>query len=137
MSNKVEDTENIGLEIGEHLNGNEIISLYGGLGAGKTSLTRGIARAFGLENEVHSPTFSIVNEYKNGKANIFHFDMYRIGGLDDLESTGFYEYLNKGIVIIEWSENISEYMPIKVVKIFLECPYEENSRKIKVEGLEI
>ena len=93
ISNSALDTEKIGKDLAKTLKGNEIIALYGDLGVGKTAFTRGIADYFGVKNEVSSPTFSIVNEYAADKFNLYHFDMYRIKTAEDLESTGFFEYL--------------------------------------------
>ena len=137
ISSTVEETEKIGVKIGEKLKGDEVIALFGGLGAGKTALTRGIAGAFGAKEQVCSPTFAIVNEYKGEKGSIFHFDMYRISGAEDLDSTGFYEYLNKGLVIIEWSENIKNEIPEGAINIFIEPMEDENKRKIKMEGIKL
>ena len=137
ISSTVEEKEKIGERIGGKLKGNEVIALWGGMGMGKTALTRGIAEALGAKEQVCSPTFAIVNEYKGKKGHIFHFDMYRISSEEDLESTGFYEYLNKGLVIIEWSENIANVIPKGAINIFIEPMEDENKRKIKIEGMEI
>lgn len=136
ISNSVDDTEDIGKLIGKKLNGNEVIALYGGLGAGKTALTRGIVSGLGMEDCVSSPTFSIVNEYI-GDTSVYHFDMYRIDSWDDLYSTGFYDYIDNGILIIEWSENIEAVLPDDHIKISISYADKENSRIIEVEGLNI
>ena len=104
-SKNICETERIGEEIGKKLKGTEVIALYGGLGMGKTALTRGIAKGAGCRDCVSSPTFAIVNEYR-GRFKIYHFDMYRIDGWDDLYSIGFFDYLENGVLIIEWSEKI-------------------------------
>lgn len=139
LSNSVSETEKIGKKLASKLKGNEIIALYGDLGVGKTAITRGIADYFGVKNEVSSPTFSIVNEYTGGKFNIYHFDMYRISTFEDLESTGFFDYIGNGILIIEWSENIEEYLPVNIIKIDikklgLEEGSNENKRIITIKG---
>lgn len=135
-SNDFEQTEKIGEEIGKRLEGKEILALWGGMGMGKTALTRGIARAFGLEELVSSPTFAIVNEYGNDKIKIYHFDMYRIQSEEDLESTGFYDYIDNGILIIEWSENIRDFIPKGAIDIIINSGENENQRKIEIEGIE-
>ena len=139
LSDSVSETEKIGKKLASKLKGNEIIALYGDLGVGKTAITRGIADYFGVKNEVSSPTFSIVNEYTGGKFNIYHFDMYRISTFEDLESTGFFDYIGNGILIIEWSENIEEYLPVNIIKIDikklgLEEGSNENKRIITIKG---
>ena len=127
------ETEKIGRMLASSLKGNEVITLYGDLGVGKTTFTRGIASFFNIENEVSSPTFAIMNEYINENISIYHFDMYRINSFEELESTGFFEYLNKGLIIIEWSENIESYLPKDVIKVNIE---KENKaeRKITIIG---
>ncbi len=100
------DTIEIGKKLGAALRGGETIAYRGGLGAGKTTMTRGIALGMGLPDIVSSPTFAIVNEYCGDNLRLCHFDMYRINGADSLESTGYYDYLGKNTVIAaEWSEN--------------------------------
>jgi len=131
ISHSLEDTERIANEIASTLKGNEVIAYLGGLGAGKTTFTRGVAAAFGFENGVHSPTFAIVNEYHGGKVPIYHFDMYRVMDEDDLYSTGFYDYIGKGLIIIEWSENILEYLPEDAIFIEISYGENENTRIIK------
>ncbi len=130
ISHSLEDTEHIAREIAQTLKGNEVIAMKGGLGVGKTTFTRGLVSFFGVDSGVHSPTFAIVNEY-HGTVPVYHFDMYRVMDEDDLYSTGFYDYLGKGLIIIEWSENILDYLPSDA--IFIELAYGEDmdSRIIK------
>ena len=135
-SGSEKETEQIGLMLGERLKGKEIIALYGGLGMGKTAITRGISDYFGLKEYVSSPTFAIVNEY-DGRYKIYHFDMYRIKNLDDLESTGFYDYIDNGIIIIEWSENIEYALPKEVIRVRFEKGINDNDRNISIEGIDL
>ncbi len=127
-----EETLDIGVKLASGLKGNEVIALFGGLGMGKTALTTGIAKGLGAENCVSSPTFAIVNEY-HGKAAIYHFDMYRVNTWDDLYSTGFFDYLGNGVIIIEWSENIENALPDEYIKISIEKGSSENERIFTVE----
>ena len=127
-----EETLDIGVKLASGLKGNEVIALFGGLGMGKTALTTGIAKGLGAENCVSSPTFAIVNEY-HGKVNIYHFDMYRVNTWDDLYSTGFFDYLGNGVIIIEWSENIENALPDEYIKISIEKGSSENERIFTVE----
>ena len=138
ISNSALDTEKIGKDLAKTLKGNEIIALYGDLGVGKTAFTRGIADYFGVKDEVSSPTFSIVNEYAADKFSLYHFDMYRIKTVEDLESTGFFEYLGNNILVIEWSENIEDYLPKDIIKVTInkinsESDNNENQRIITIE----
>ena len=131
------ETEALGKKFASKLKeGNEVIAFYGDLGAGKTTFTRGIADFFNLKHEVSSPTFSLVNEYETPQIKIYHFDMYRINSLEDLESTGFFDYLGKGIFIIEWSENIDRYLPEETIKIKIENK-DQNSRIIYIKGADL
>lgn len=130
------ETEALGKKFASKLKGNEVIAFYGDLGAGKTTFTRGIADFFNLKHEVSSPTFSLVNEYETPQIKIYHFDMYRINSLEDLESTGFFDYLGKGIFIIEWSENIDRYLPDETIKIKIENN-DQNSRIIYIKGADL
>ena len=115
ISHSYEDTLKIGEGLAEGLKGTEVIALFGGLGMGKTALTTGIARGLGSSDSVSSPTFALVNEY-HGKYNVYHFDMYRISSWDDLYSIGFFDYLDTGVLVIEWSENIENALPPRVYK---------------------
>lgn len=133
QSNSVLETEQLAKKIASKLNGNEIITFYGDLAAGKTAFTRGFADYFGLKDDVSSPTFSLMNEYSNKKVKIFHFDMYRIKSFEDLESTGFFDYIGKGIMLIEWSENIEEFINENVIKIKIN-KISENSRQFEITG---
>ena len=99
ISKSCEQTEQIGEKLAQTLVGTEVIALFGELGAGKTAFTRGICRGLNVENNVCSPTFAILNEY-DGKFKVFHFDMYRVKTIDDLYSTGYFDYLDNGVLII-------------------------------------
>lgn len=133
ISESPEKTEQLGRAIAKNLKGNEVIAMFGGLGMGKTALTRGIAAGLGAPDCVSSPTFALVNEY-DGRCKIYHFDMYRINGIDDLYAIGFFDYLDSGVLVIEWSENIVDALPEESIIIKLEHGEDENSRIITVEG---
>ena len=96
------------------------IALYGDLGVGKTAFVRGFASVLSPQSIVRSPTFALVNEYRAGALPLFHFDMYRIESEDDLESIGFYDYLDRGICIVEWSERIPYALPDDYLRIVIE-----------------
>ena len=133
LSHSPEETEHIGEELGRTLHAGSVVAYRGGLGMGKTAFTRGLARGLGCRGRVTSPTFTIVNEY-SGDIPLFHFDMYRISGWDDLYSTGFFEYLEEnGVLAVEWSENIEGALPEGSVHITLE-PLPDGSRRITAEG---
>lgn len=136
ISKSTDDTERIGEQIAKKLCGNEIIALFGGLGMGKTAFTRGLCSGLGVNDGVSSPTFALVNEY-HGKHNIYHFDMYRVTSWDDLYSTGFFDYLDKGILVIEWSENIEGALPENAIRINISMGNNDDERTFEIEGVDI
>lgn len=120
-TSSAEETIELGKKIGSCLTGGEIIAYRGGLGAGKTTFTRGLAMGMGLEDNVSSPTFAIVNEYHGKGLSLYHFDMYRIMGAESLETTGFYDYMSDSSVIAaEWSENIADALDDDTIVIEFE-----------------
>lgn len=136
FSHSAEETEKIGSDIAQKLNGTEVIALFGGLGMGKTAFTRGLSRGLGVDDGVSSPTFALVNEY-SGKYNIYHFDMYRVTSWDDLYSTGFFDYIDTGVLVIEWSENIEGALPDNAIRIRISKGNSYNERVFEIEGVEI
>ena len=117
ITNSELETKNIARELASEIDKNAVIVLSGELGAGKTKFTEGFLSYFGLENEISSPTFTIVNEYKNDKATIYHFDVYRLSDVDEFYAIGGEEYFSKGICIIEWGEIIEEVLPKDCIRI--------------------
>lgn len=132
------ETEEFAYKLASKLKGDEVIAFYGDLGAGKTTFTRGIAKYFHTKEDVSSPTYAIAHEYEGDKFKIYHFDMYRINSYEDLESTGFFDYIGKGLIVIEWSENIENFLPGDLIKITIEKNTDkETQRIIDIEGIEI
>lgn len=129
------ETESLGKKIAAILSGNETIALFGDLGAGKTAFTRGLCEGLGVTDGVSSPTFAIVNAY-NGKYPVYHFDMYRITDADDLFSTGYYDYIGNGVIVIEWSENIESELESDAIRIRIKKNDDENKRLFEIEGLD-
>ena len=112
ISKSPAETEQIGKALGEKINSGTVIAYKGGLGMGKTCFTRGLALGLGSSDQVTSPTFALINEYLSGRIPLYHFDMYRISGWEDLYSTGFFDYIEEGAVLAcEWSENIENALP--------------------------
>ena len=134
ISKNTNDTLNIGKELAKRLMGGEVIALYGDLGVGKTHLISGLAQGLDFRGQTSSPTFAIVNEYRGGRLPLFHFDMYRISGWEDLETTGFFDYSEEGgVIATEWSENIEAALPENHIKITI-SRIDDNTREITVEG---
>lgn len=117
ISNSEEDTINLGKKIASQLKKGDIIILSGDLGSGKTKLTEGVLSYFGLQNEISSPTFTIVNEYDTENLKIYHFDLYRLADIDEFFAIGGEEYFEKGASIIEWGELLEDYLPDKYLKL--------------------
>lgn len=136
ISKSTNDTEKIGESVANKLCGNEVIALFGGLGMGKTAFTRGLCRGLGVNDGVSSPTFALVNEY-HGKYNIYHFDMYRVTSWEDLYSTGFFDYLDNGVLVIEWSENIEGALPENAIRINISKGESDDERTFEIEGVDI
>ena len=112
----------------------DVIVLSGELGAGKTKFVEGILEHFNLQDEISSPTFTIVNEYRNDEINIYHFDLYRLSDIYEFENIGGEEYFNKGICIFEWGELIEDILPNNYIKIkFERIGNEDNYRKLNIE----
>ncbi len=134
ISKSPSDTENIGKALGEKINSGVVIAFFGGLGMGKTCFTRGLALGLGSTDTVTSPTFALVNEYLSGRLPLYHFDMYRISGWEDLYSTGFFDYIDEGgVLACEWSENIENALPENTVFVEFER-LSETERKITIKN---
>ena len=138
LSSSVEETEAVGKDFAKSLldagKKSAFIALYGDLGVGKTAFTRGFTSAE-CEARVKSPTYTVVNEYRGGEVPVFHFDMYRIDGDDDLYSTGFYDYIDTGYLICEWSENVPFALPAHRTNITIEKTDNGDGRRITIEEL--
>ncbi len=137
-SNSTEESEDIGEALAEKLalagKRRAFIAMRGEMGVGKTAFVRGFARHFGIKS-VKSPTYSVVNEYKNDKADIFHFDMYRIETDDDLYSIAYDDYLERdAYLIVEWSENIEDFIPDDAVFVTISrVSDDKDARTIQID----
>ena len=128
------DTGRIAETVCGRLRGGSVVAFRGGLGMGKTAFVRGALKAFGNDAFVSSPTFALVHDY-GGSPHIYHFDMFRVNGWDDLYSTGFFDYLNEdSVLFIEWSENIENALPEDTVWVEIAQGERENDRVITVTG---
>ena len=128
------DTLGFAREFAMKLRGGDVVAFKGGMGMGKTVFVRGCSAVLGVETEVSSPTFSIVNDY-GGPVNIYHFDMYRVESWDSLYSTGFFDYLNENsILFIEWSENIENVLPDNTITVEFVRGEKDSERTITISG---
>ena len=136
LSHNTEETEALGEALAARLRPGDVVAYRGGLGMGKTAFTRGLARVLGCTGRVSSPTFTLVNEHE-GPLPLFHFDLYRLGGEEELFDIGWEEYLDRGgVCAVEWSERAAGALPEGAVTVTLErCQGHEDWRRIVVEGL--
>ncbi|MBQ8341579.1 MAG: tRNA (adenosine(37)-N6)-threonylcarbamoyltransferase complex ATPase subunit type 1 TsaE [Clostridia bacterium] len=141
QTDKTEQTEEIGALLADKIREGcypPFVALYGDLGVGKTALVRGFASVIAPGVAVRSPTFALVYEYRGKETSIFHFDMYRITGEDDLYSIGFDDYLARdGICLVEWSENIPFALPEEYLRVSIRKsdPDLVDRREIRVEHI--
>ena len=134
LSHSPEETEHIGEMLGRRLRPGTVVAYRGGLGMGKTALTRGLARGLGCAGRVTSPTFTIVNEY-DGATPLFHFDMYRLGSSDELFDIGWEDYLTRGgVCAVEWSERVDDAMPADTLWVDIARGTDESDRIITISG---
>ena len=134
ISHSENDTIEFAKNFAKKLNKHSIILLSGDLGSGKTKFTEGILKYFGLDDEISSPTFTIVNEYDAKDVKIFHFDLYRLEDIDEFYAIGGEEYLQNGICIFEWGEMIESILQKGYIKITFSRDLENvNLRKLKIE----
>lgn len=131
-----EETFEVGRKIGMNAKPGQIYTLTGDLGVGKTVFTQGVAAGLGITEPVNSPTFTIIQEYEDGRLPFYHFDVYRIGDLEEMEEIGYDDYFfEQGICLIEWAELIEEILPEKRIEVTIEKDLEKGFeyRKITIE----
>ena len=131
-----EETFEVGRKIGMNAKPGQIYTLTGDLGVGKTVFTQGVAAGLGITEPANSPTFTIIQEYEDGRLPFYHFDVYRIGDLEEMEEIGYDDYFfGQGICLIEWAELIEEILPEKRIEVTIEKDLEKGFeyRKITIE----
>ena len=128
-----EDTINFGKKIGEKLKKGDVLALDGSLAAGKTYLTKGIAKGLGIQEDITSPTFTLISEY-SGRFNLYHMDVYRLEGVEDFLDLGTEEMLyGDGVCVIEWSKKVKQVLPKNTIYIDI-MVNDDNSRKIIINS---
>ena len=135
---KPEVTYEFGKKLGEEAKPSDVYCLNGDLGVGKTVFTQGLAKGLGIEEPISSPTFTIVQVYEDGRLPFYHFDVYRIGDIEEMEEIGYDDYFyGNGICLIEWANLIEEILPEQIIEITIEKNLEKgfDYRKITVTGL--
>ena len=134
-----QETFELGKEIGESAQSGDVFTLEGDLGVGKTIFTKGLAYGLGVREDVVSPTFTIVQEYEDGRLPFYHFDVYRIGDVEEMDEVGFEDYIHgEGVCLIEWANLIEEILPETRIRIVIEKDLEKgfDYRKISINKLE-
>ena len=132
ITNSYEETVSLGKAIAVGLPKGSVIAFIGGLGMGKTAFTTGIAQGLSIDADVSSPTFAICNTYIGSENTLYHFDMYRVNGWDDLYSTGFFDFLETdAYMAVEWSENIYTALPDDSIIVEIE-KLDDNKRQFKI-----
>ena len=137
-TNSASETLALGEKLGKAAKPGQIYTLNGDLGVGKTVLTQGFAKGLGITEAVNSPTFTIIQEYESGRMPFYHFDVYRIGDIEEMEEIGYDDYFyGNGICLIEWANLIEEILPEQIIEITIEKNLEKgfDYRKITVTGL--
>ncbi len=134
ITNNPEQTEALGAALAQRLTPGDTVAFFGDLGAGKTAFVRGMARGLGIRERVTSPTYTVVNEYHSGRTPLFHFDLYRLSGPDDLFDIGWEDYLERGgICAVEWSER-AEALLADAVRVTIRMADAPERREITIEA---
>lgn len=138
-TNSEKETFELGKKIGENAKAGQIYTLTGDLGVGKTVFTQGLAAGLGITEPVNSPTFTIVQMYEDGRLPFYHFDVYRIGDIEEMEEIGYEDWFyGEGVCLIEWADLIQEILPPDVIAIEIEKNLEKgfDYRKITISDPE-
>lgn len=138
-TNGPQETYGLGKRLGEQARAGQVFCLDGDLGVGKTVFTQGFAAGLGILEPVSSPTFTIVQQYEEGRLPLYHFDVYRIGDISEMDEIGYEDcFYGEGVCLIEWSSLIRELLPQDAVHVVIEKDLERgfDYRRIRVEGLE-
>jgi tRNA threonylcarbamoyladenosine biosynthesis protein TsaE len=134
-----EQTIDLGIRIGERLKRGDVLALHGPLGAGKTTLTKGVARSLGIEEAITSPSFTLIAEYQGSCQDrlitLYHIDLYRISHPREIEDLGIEEILHgEGICVIEWAEKASEFLPESAIRVDISL-LDGSTRSVEIKGL--
>lgn len=125
-SNSEKDTYLLGLELGQKAKAGTVYTLVGDLGVGKTVFTKGVAKGLGIEEPVSSPTFTIVQVYEEGRLPFYHFDVYRIGDIEEMDEIGYEDYVyGEGVSLIEWADLIEDILPEHYTEVKIEKDLEK------------
>lgn len=138
-TNSAKETFALGKKLGELAQPGQIYTLVGDLGVGKTVFTQGLANGLGITEPISSPTFTIIQEYEEGRLPFYHFDVYRIGDIEEMEEIGYDDYFfGQGVCMIEWANLIEELLPENIIQVVIEKDLDKgfDYRRITITGLE-
>ena len=138
QSFSTQDTFEVGMKIGQEARAGQVLCLYGDLGVGKTVFTKGLAKGLNIHEPIQSPTFTIVREYEEGRLPLYHFDVYRIGDVEEMDEIGYEDYVyGEGVCLIEWANLIEEILPDHYKKIEIKKNLEKgfDYREIEIEEI--
>ncbi len=132
-----EDTREFGHQLAKQLKPGSVVALFGDLGTGKTTLTKYIGEGLGIKEVITSPTFTIIQEYRNSKIPLYHFDVYRLQSEQELLELGYEDYFyGEGVTVIEWPEKIQNLLPLEMISVHIQYGDSDQQRKYLVEGLD-
>ena len=134
-SNSAKETFELGVKMGQNAKPGQVYALIGDLGVGKTVFIQGVAKGLGIDEPVNSPTFTIVQVYDSGRLPFYHFDVYRIGDVEEMDEIGYEEYFfGEGVCFVEWANLVDEIMPVETVWITIEKDLDKgfDYRKISI-----
>lgn len=137
ITQKPEETFGLGMELGQKAKPGQVYCLNGDLGVGKTVFTQGFARGLGIQGPVNSPTFTILQSYEDGRLPLYHFDVYRIGDVEEMEEIGYEDcFYGEGVSLVEWPGLVKEILPENAVWITIEKDLEQgfDYRRITIES---
>ncbi|PXV86733.1 tRNA threonylcarbamoyladenosine biosynthesis protein TsaE [Lachnotalea glycerini] len=137
-TNSANETYLLGKRMGQLVESGDVFSIVGDLGVGKTVFTQGFAKGLNIEEPINSPTFTIVQIYEEGRIPLYHFDVYRIGDIEEMDEIGYEDYFyGKGVCLIEWANLIEEILPKNIKKIIIEKDLKKgfDYRKITIKGI--
>ena len=137
LINNEDDTREFGHQLASHLKPGSVVALFGDLGTGKTTLTKYVGEGLGVEEVITSPTFTIIQEYRNSRIPLYHFDLYRLQSEQELLELGYEDYFyGEGVTVIEWADKIQNLLPLEAISIFIQYGDSDQQRKYLVEGLD-
>lgn len=137
LINNEDDTREFGHQLASHLKPGSVVALFGDLGTGKTTLTKYVGEGLGVEEVITSPTFTIIQEYRNSRIPLYHFDVYRLQSEQELLELGYEDYFyGEGVTVIEWADKIQNLLPLEAISIFIQYGDSDQQRKYLVEGLD-